>query len=113
MNLQKQHYGVDIAAAKDTPIKAVDDGTVIIASYTAETGYILQIQHDNDLISVYKHNSVLLKKQGEKVRAGEAIAIIGETGEYSSGPHLHFEMWRNGIALNPESFFISELSKPF
>lgn len=108
MNLQKQHYGVDIAAAKDTPIKAVDDGTVIIASYTAETGYILQIQHDNDLISVYKHNSVLLKKQGEKVRAGEAIAIIGETGEYSSGPHLHFEMWRNGIALNPESFFSFE-----
>lgn len=108
LNLQKQHYGVDVAAPKDTPIKAIDDGTIIIASYTAETGYILQIQHDNDLISVYKHNSVLLKKQGEKVRAGEAIAIVGETGEYASGPHLHFEMWRNGVALNPESFFSFE-----
>ncbi len=108
LNAQKQHFGVDIAAPKDAPIKAIDDGTIIIAAYTAETGYILQIQHDNDLISVYKHNSVLLKKQGEKVRAGEAIAIIGETGEYSSGPHLHFEMWRNGIALNPESFFSFE-----
>ncbi len=108
LNTQKQHYGVDIAAPKDTPIKAIEDGTIIIAAYTAETGYILQIQHDNDLISVYKHNSVLLKKQGEKVRVGEAIAIIGETGEFSSGPHLHFEMWRNGVALNPESFFSFE-----
>ena len=108
LNAQKQHYGIDIAAPKDAPIKAIDDGTIIIAAYTAETGYILQIQHDNDLISVYKHNSVLLKKQGEKVRAGEAIAIIGETGEFSSGPHLHFEMWRNGVALNPESFFSFE-----
>ena len=108
LNAQKQHYGIDIAAPKDAPIKAIDDGTIIIAAYTAETGYILQIQHDNDLISVYKHNSVLLKKQGEKVRAGEAIAIIGETGEFYSGPHLHFEMWRNGVALNPESFFSFE-----
>jgi murein DD-endopeptidase MepM/ murein hydrolase activator NlpD len=102
---QREHFGVDIAAPKDEPIKAIDDGTVIIAAYSSETGHIIQIQHDNELISVYKHNSVLLKKQGEKVRAGEAIAIIGETGEFSSGPHLHFEMWRNGVALNPESFF--------
>lgn len=102
---QRMHFGVDIAAPKDASIKAIDDGTVIIAAYTAETGYIIQIQHDNDLISVYKHNSSLLKKEGEKVRSGEAVAIIGETGEYSSGPHLHFEMWRNGIALNPETFF--------
>ena len=107
-NVQRNHFGVDVAAPKDASIKAVDDGTVIIASYTAETGYILQVQHDNDLISVYKHNSSLLKKEGDKVRAGEPIAIIGGTGEYSSGPHLHFEMWRNGIPLNPETFFSFE-----
>lgn len=107
-NVQRNHFGVDVAAPKDESIKAIDDGTVIIASYTAETGYILQVQHDNDLISVYKHNSSLLKKEGDKVRAGEPIAIIGETGEYSSGPHLHFEMWRNGIPLNPETFFSFE-----
>jgi hypothetical protein len=107
-NPQKEHFGIDIAAPKDEPIKAVDDGTIIIAAYTAETGYIIQIQHDNDLLSVYKHNSVLLKKQGTQVRAGEAIAIVGETGEFSTGPHLHFEMWRNGVALNPESFFSFE-----
>jgi len=107
-NPQREHFGIDVAAAKDAAIKAIDEGTVTLAAYTAETGYIIQIQHDNDLISVYKHNSSLLKKQGEKVRAGEAIAIIGETGEYSSGPHLHFEMWRNGVALNPEIFFSFE-----
>lgn len=107
-NPQREHFGIDVAAAKDAAIKAIDEGTVTLAAYTAETGYIIQIQHDNDLISVYKHNSSLLKKQGEKVRAGEAIAIIGETGEYSSGPHLHFELWRNGVALNPEIFFSFE-----
>jgi murein DD-endopeptidase MepM/ murein hydrolase activator NlpD len=107
-NAQTGHFGVDVGAAKDATIKSIDEGTVIIAAYTAETGHIIQIQHDNDMISVYKHNSVLLKKEGEKVRAGEAIAIIGQTGEFSTGPHLHFEMWRNGVALNPESFFSFE-----
>jgi murein DD-endopeptidase MepM/ murein hydrolase activator NlpD len=107
-NAEQNHYGVDIAAPKDATIKAIDDGTVIISAYTAETGYVLQIQHDNDLISVYKHNSTLLKKEGDKVRAGEAIAIIGETGEYSSGPHLHFELWRKGVPINPETFFSFE-----
>lgn len=104
-NVQREHFGVDVAASRDASIKAIDDGTVILATFTAETGYIIELQHDNDLISVYKHNSTLLKKPGEKVRAGEVIAIIGETGEYSSGPHLHFEMWRKGVPLNPESFF--------
>jgi murein DD-endopeptidase MepM/ murein hydrolase activator NlpD len=107
-NAQRNHYGVDIAAPKNASIKAIDDGTVVLAAYTAETGYIIQLQHDNELISVYKHNSSLLKKEGDKVRAGEPVAIIGETGEYSSGPHLHFEMWRKGVALNPETFFSFE-----
>lgn len=107
-NAQLNHYGIDIAAPKDASIKAIDDGTVIIAAYTAETGYVIQIQHDNDLISVYKHNSTLLKKEGDNVRAGEPIAVIGETGEYSSGPHLHFELWRKGVPINPETFFSFE-----
>jgi len=107
-NAQRNHFGVDIAAPKDESIKAIDDGKVILAAYTAETGYIIQIQHDNDLLSVYKHNSSLLKKEGDKVRAGEAVAVIGETGEFSTGPHLHFEMWRNGVPLNPETFFSFE-----
>ena len=107
-NAQRSHYGVDIAAPKDASIKAIDDGTVVLAAYTAETGYIIQVQHDNDLVSIYKHNSSLLKQEGDKVRAGEAVAIIGETGEYSTGPHLHFEMWRNGVPLNPEIFFSFE-----
>lgn len=107
-NPQREHYGIDIAAPRDEAIKSIDEGTVVLAAYTAETGYIIQVQHDNDLISVYKHNSSLLKKEGDKVRAGEAVAIIGETGEYSSGPHLHFEMWRNGVAINPEIFFSFE-----
>ncbi len=107
-NARREHYGVDVVAPKDASIKAIDEGTVVIATYTAETGYIIQVQHDNDLVSVYKHNSTLLKKEGDKVRAGEAIAIIGETGEFSTGPHLHFEMWRNGVPLNPESFFSFE-----
>lgn len=107
-NVQRSHFGIDVAAPKDESIKAIDDGTVVLAAYTAETGYIIQIQHDNQLISVYKHNSNLLKKEGDKVRAGEAIAIIGETGEFSTGPHLHFEMWRNGVPLNPETFFSFE-----
>lgn len=105
---ESNHYGVDIAAPKDATIKAIDDGTVVISAYTAETGYVLQIQHDNDLISIYKHNSTLLKKEGDKVRAGEAVAIIGETGEYSSGPHLHFEMWKKGVPVNPEIYFSFE-----
>ena len=107
-NARDNHFGVDVVAPKDASIKAIDDGTVIIAAYTAETGYVIQIQHDNDLISVYKHNSTLLKKEGDKVRAGEAVAIIGETGEYSSGPHLHFELWRKGVPVNPETFFSFE-----
>lgn len=104
-NPQREHFGLDLAAEKDAPIMAVDEGSVVLAAYTAETGYVIQIQHSNQLLSVYKHNSVLLKKAGDKVRAGEAIAVIGETGEFSSGPHLHFELWQRGVALNPELYF--------
>ena len=95
------HLGVDVLAAKDTPIKAVTDGIVITSDWTLETGNTIGIQHDNNLVSFYKHNSVLLKKTGDYVTAGEAIAIIGNTGTLSDGPHLHFELWYNGKAIDP------------
>ncbi|NBC25176.1 MAG: peptidoglycan DD-metalloendopeptidase family protein [Bacteroidetes bacterium] len=100
----KKHYGVDILAPALTPIKSVDNGIVISADWTMETGYTIGVQHDDNLISYYKHNSALLKKTGEKVDAGEAIAIIGNTGHLSSGPHLHFELWYNGKSLDPVQF---------
>lgn len=98
------HYAVDIAAAKNTPVKSCYEGTVIFADWTSETGHIIIIQHENNLLSAYKHNSALLKEVGEFVRSGEAVAIIGNSGENSTGPHLHFELWFEGAAINPEDF---------
>lgn len=101
---QNNHYGVDIVAKENEPVKAITDGTVILATWTLETGYIISIQHSNELISIYKHNSVLLKKIGDVVRGGEIISIIGNTGELTSGQHLHFELWYKGTPLNPQKF---------
>jgi murein DD-endopeptidase MepM/ murein hydrolase activator NlpD len=101
---QEDHFGVDIVAKENEPVKAIADGTVILASWTLDTGYILSIQHSNELISIYKHNSVILKKVGEIVRAGEIISIIGNTGELTTGQHLHFELWYKGSPLNPQEF---------
>lgn len=101
---QRQHYGVDIVARKNEPIKSVADGTVIISSWTQDSGYTIGIQHKNQLVSFYKHNSVLLRKAGETVRAGDIIAIIGNSGELTDGPHLHFELWYNGSPVNPEQY---------
>ena len=98
------HYGVDITAPENEAIKATLDGTVILAAWTSETGYIIQVQHENNLVSIYKHNSVLLKKAGDKVNAGEAIAIIGNSGELTTGPHLHFELWFNGLPVDPQEY---------
>lgn len=98
------HFGVDIVAPKNEAIKATLDGTVISADWTVETGYVIHLQHKDDLISVYKHNSVLLKKTGDLVKAGEPIAIIGNSGELTSGPHLHFELWKAGIPLDPTKY---------
>jgi len=97
----EEHYGIDIVAKRNEAIKSVQDGTVIFTGWTVETGYVIAIQHPGNIISVYKHNSVLLKKEGSFVRAGETIAIIGESGELSSGPHLHLELWINGNPVNP------------
>ena len=101
-NLQNDHFGVDVLAAENEAIKASLGGTVVFSDWTSETGYSIAIQHDNNIVSLYKHNSVLLKKTGELVKAGDVIAIIGNSGEFSSGPHLHFELWHKGNAIDPE-----------
>lgn len=103
-NPLRKHFGVDVVAARDEVIKSVQDGTVIFAGWTVETGYVIAIQHPGNVISVYKHNSVLFKKEGNIVHAGETVAIIGETGELSTGPHLHLELWINGIPVNPKDY---------
>lgn len=101
---RSDHFGIDLVSDPNARISAILDGTVIFSGWTLETGYVIYIQHASDLISVYKHNAEILKVSGDKVRAGEAIAIIGNSGELSSGPHLHFELWYNGDALNPEQY---------
>lgn len=103
-NPNENHFGTDIVAASNKVVVATLDGTVTMATWTLETGYVIQIQHENNLISVYKHNSEILKKVGNHVTAGEAIAIIGNSGELTSGPHLHFELWHNGTAIDPEDY---------
>lgn len=100
-NPKKSHYGIDVAATKSEPIKVVLEGTVVFSGWTSETGYVIAVQHSNDLLSIYKHCSVVLKKVGNFVRSAEPIAIVGDTGEYSTGPHLHFELWFKGNAVNP------------
>ncbi len=105
------HYGIDIVTNVNEPIKAVQDGFVIMAEWTIKTGNVIAIQHSNNLVSVYKHNASLLKRQGERVEAGEAIAIIGNSGKLSTGPHLHFELWHNGIPVDPREY-ISFRRKP-
>jgi len=95
------HYGIDVTAKEGETVKAVLDGTVVISSFTSDGGNVIQILHANNLVSIYKHNSVLLKKVGDRVEAGDSIAIIGNSGELTDGPHLHFELWYNGTPLNP------------
>lgn len=102
----KNHFGIDLVADPNEAIKATLDGTVILAGWTIQTGYTIGIQHSNNLISVYKHNSVLLKQEGNLVKAGDVIAIIGDTGILSSGPHLHFELWYNGNPVDPLDYII-------
>jgi murein DD-endopeptidase MepM/ murein hydrolase activator NlpD len=105
-NPVKKHYGIDIVANANEPIKATLDGTVIFSNFTSETGHVIGIQHSGNVFSIYKHNSALLKKAGDSVKAGEVIAIIGNSGELSEGPHLHFEIWYNGNAVNPRKFVL-------
>jgi len=103
----ENHFGTDIVADPENIVKATLDGTVTMATWTLKTGYVIQIQHKNNIISVYKHNAELLKEVGSIVKAGEAIAVIGNSGELlTTGPHLHFELWQNGIALNAEDYIV-------
>ena len=103
-NIKEKHYAVDIVVAKDTPIKSTSDGIVIFAEWTASTGYVIIIEHSQGLISVYKHNATLTKNQGDLVKTGEVIATAGNTGDLSTGPHLHFELWNDGYPVNPTNF---------
>jgi murein DD-endopeptidase MepM/ murein hydrolase activator NlpD len=100
----QKHFGVDIVSKQNEAVKAVLDGTVILNNWTLETGYVIGIQHSQNLVSLYKHNSAILKKVGDYVRAGEPIAIVGETGELVTGPHLHFELWSDGSAVDPKEY---------
>ena len=102
----RKHYGTDIAANPGESVLATLDGTVILSTYTAETGYVIEVQHNQDFISVYKHCSSLLKREGDTVQAGEAIALVGNSGQLTTGPHLHFELWHKGRAVNPEQYIV-------
>lgn len=103
-NPNKNHNGVDISTMKDDPVKAVLDGTIVFAGYTNEGGFEIHIQHSNNMVTIYKHNSYLFASTGQQVRAGETIALTGNTGEQSKGNHLHFEIWDNGMAVDPEEY---------
>lgn len=103
-DLNEDHYGVDIVTKQDETIKTTLDGTIIFTGFSAGDGNIVQVQHSNNLVSIYKHCSSFLKTTGDRVKSGEAIAIVGNSGEKSHGPHLHFELWFNGSPINPQEF---------
>ena len=104
-DINSSHYAADIAVEENTPVKAIADGTVVFSEWTAQTGFVIILEHNFGLLSVYKHNSSLNKNQGDEVVGGEVIATVGNTGEYSTGFHLHFELWVDGYPMNPENFF--------
>jgi murein DD-endopeptidase MepM/ murein hydrolase activator NlpD len=102
-DIRTKHFGTDIVTKPKSPVSSALDGTVIFTGWTMETGFVIEVQHPNNIVSVYKHNASLLKETGDLVRAGEAISIVGDSGElYTSGPHLHFEIWYKGSPLDPE-----------
>lgn len=105
--LRTKHFGTDIVTKPKALVSAVLDGTVIFTGWTMETGFVIEVQHPNNIVSVYKHNASLLKETGDLVRAGDAISIVGDSGErYTSGPHLHFEIWYKGSPLDPEKHIL-------
>ncbi|MDR2057211.1 MAG: M23 family metallopeptidase [Dysgonamonadaceae bacterium] len=105
-DLREKHYGVDIATNPKESVLATMKGTVVFTGFDANVGYVVQIQHPNGFVSIYKHNTSVLKKQGDDVKAGEAIALAGNTGDLSSGTHLHFELWFKGNPVDPEEFIV-------
>jgi murein DD-endopeptidase MepM/ murein hydrolase activator NlpD len=104
-NYKENHFAIDIAIDTGTPVKAISDGRVVLSEWTMETGHVIIVDHGDMLLSVYKHNSSLVKKQNELVAAGEVIALSGNQGTLTTGPHLHFELWKNGAPIDPEQFF--------
>ena len=100
------HYGLDIAVEEGTPIRSIGDGYVVFADWTNDGGYVVAVQHADGYLSAYKHNSRLLKRIGDRVRSREAVALSGNTGEITTGPHLHVELWRNGLAQDPRLYFV-------
>lgn len=100
------HFGIDLAVEEDTPVRAVGDGYVVFADWTNDGGFTIAVQHGGGYLSVYKHNRRLLKRIGDRVSAREALALSGNTGEITTGPHLHFELWRNGLAQDPRLYLI-------
>jgi len=105
-NATEKHFGIDLVTIPNAPILACMDGTITLATWTLETGFTLQIQHANNVMSMYKHCKQLLKKEGDIVKAGESIAIIGNSGEQTTGPHLHFELWHNNVPVDPENYIL-------
>jgi murein DD-endopeptidase MepM/ murein hydrolase activator NlpD len=102
-DIRTKHFGTDIVTKPKAIVSSALDGTVIFTGWTMETGFVIEVQHQNDIVSVYKHNASLLRETGDLVRAGEAISVVGDSGElYTSGPHLHFEIWYRGSPLDPE-----------
>jgi murein DD-endopeptidase MepM/ murein hydrolase activator NlpD len=106
-DVRSRHFGTDIVTSPKAVVSSALDGTVIFTGWTMETGFVIEVQHQNNIVSVYKHNSSLMKETGDLVRAGEAISIVGDSGElYTSGPHLHFEIWYKGGPLDPEKHIL-------
>jgi murein DD-endopeptidase MepM/ murein hydrolase activator NlpD len=106
-DVRMKHFGTDIVTKPKATVAAALDGTVIFTGWTMETGFVIEIQHPNNIVSVYKHNAILLKETGDMVRAGEPVSIVGDSGElYTSGPHLHFEIWYKGSSLDPEEHIL-------
>ena len=105
-NPMEGHFGIDLVAAPNEVVKATLDGTVTMSTWTLETGYVIQLQHDYELLSVYKHNASLFKSVGQKVIAGDAIAIVGNSGELTTGPHLHFELWHDRVPMDPIEYIV-------
>ena len=103
-NTKTGHVAIDVVGNPHAQISSVLDGTIIFAGWTMDTGFSMYVQHENNLVSVYKHNGELLKTEGDKVKAGEVIATMGNSGELNVGPHLHFELWHNGLAIDPQTY---------
>ena len=101
---ESKHYGVDIAMPENSPVHSISEGIVVFAEWTSETGFVLILEHLNGLTSIYKHNSSIIKTQGDRIETGEIIAFTGNTGSLTTGPHLHFELWYRGEPVDPESY---------